>query len=325
MSPIILTLEQPDNEHNLDWFSQYSYEMHQQTFWFNPRTDLIYLGRNGKQALRSAECEGPVNHDDVLNAVLDPKAALVLSAFINCDDPQPEQGLFRMNLHLLYGSYLRPRDHVYMCVQDIFICLNEENRQRAYDDGLFNEEEPQRFIDIDDIETIQKYVSLLQHDIHHVGGFRGGWSLETLESLRLNNRWQRHREYAEISATCPQVNNRRMEVLAQERLLHGSRKHVGDAQLLMLQIADCILLDYGLGFRKGEEIMTLDGRLRADHPWVKKYDIKLPTFTPVCLFELLPRPGLVGEPKHTPRKKSPSRRGRLLHKIGRALPTCRQS
>ncbi|KAJ0108040.1 hypothetical protein J7T55_007158 [Diaporthe amygdali] len=66
-----------------------------------------------------------------------------------------------------------------------------------------------------------------------------------------------------------------------------SRENLSDAQLVMLQIADFLMWDKGLGYGKGEEIMELDGRLKKDHPLVQEHQFRLPEFTPVLVFETM--------------------------------------
>ncbi|KAI7783443.1 hypothetical protein LA080_011789 [Diaporthe eres] len=63
------------------------------------------------------------------------------------------------------------------------------------------------------------------------------------------------------------------------------KANLPDAQVFMLQIADFLMCDIGLGYGRGEETMELDGHLKQDHPLVQQLDLRLPDFNPVLLFE----------------------------------------
>ncbi|KAK2603053.1 hypothetical protein N8I77_009537 [Diaporthe amygdali] len=236
---------------------------------------------NRESIIRLSTVSGPFNYDDVFQAALDPATTFLLDANLLDAWVEPEDGFRSMQngLRSLYDRYLKTRDHIYICVGGSPILMyTKEGRRRAVREGLFSgDDEELRSVPVNDKALIKKYEAS-RHDCHrHI---RPSNRLNLSDNLWHDdtNRWHARRKVKwEQSWSGRWISNR----------LIPSRENLSDAQLVMLQIADFLMWDKGLGYGKGEEIMELDGHLKKDHPLVQEHQFRLPEFTPVLVFETM--------------------------------------
>lgn len=157
--------------------------------------------------------------------------------------------------------------------------LTDEGWQKAIHEGLFSGHyEETRLVPLNDEVLIRKYEALRHHCHQHIKPSRRP-NMDYFLWCGKTHAWQdtrlskfKHLDDAKYSRF---ISNR----------LVASRANLPDAQVFMLQIADFLMCDIGLGYGRGEEIMELDGHLKQDHPLVEQLDLRLPDFTPVLLFE----------------------------------------
>lgn len=254
----------------------YRDEMLRMTTWFNPASDFVYLG--SESILRMSDQVGPPNHDDVLQAALDPAIVLMLPAGLFQQDRmlEAEFEMMRFGLRSLYHRYLKPRDHVYICEGAMQFLLTDEGLQRAAQEGLFSgEDEDSRLVSASDNFLIKKYEALRVYNRQHTNIN----AIQTLRTWRDTlNRWHIRRSQAQ--------NFRQSKLRETLPTLHLP---VSGSQMLMIKLADFLMWDQGLGIGRGTEIMDLTGHLKKDHPLVQKYGFKLPNFTPVIVYQNLQR------------------------------------
>lgn len=235
--------------------------------WFNPTADHIYIDE--ASILRMSELVGPPNHDDVLQAALDPALVLMLSAGLFARS-EAEFEMRRSGLRCLYQRYLKPRDHVYICEGTIDFLLTDEGLQKAVQEGLFSgEDEEQQLVAASDKILCDQYEALRLYDHQHS-------NINTYQTLRTwkdsLNTWHTRRS---VSRHVRHINQ-------SSRTIYVS---ISRSQQLMLNLADFLMWDQGLGLGKGLEIMDSTGRLREDHPLVQEHGFKLPDFTSVFAYQ----------------------------------------
>ncbi|KAG6356114.1 hypothetical protein INS49_015499 [Diaporthe citri] len=250
----------------------YRDEMLRMITWFNPTTDQVFIGP--ESVLRMSEQVGPPNHDDVLQAALDPALVLMLSAglFEEHEKLEAEFEVLRSGLRALYDRYLKPRDHIYICEAGLNFLLTDEGLQKAIQEGLFSgEDEEQRLVSASDEVLIKKYEALKLFNHKHTN-INASQTLRTWRDTL--NTWHTRRSQA-----------RHVRLRAEGRAgSTSSRKSasirvpISDSQMLMIKIADFLMWDQGLGFFRGLEIMDLTGHLKKDHPLVREHGFKLPDF-----------------------------------------------
>lgn len=260
----------------------YRDEMFRLTTWFNSTVDYVVLG--SESVLRMSQQLGPPNHDDALQAALDPAVALMLPAYLlhQHETLETEFECLRFGLRTLYHRYLKTRDHIYICEDVTAFLFTEEGLQKAVQEGLFSgEDEDSRLVAASDIGLIKKYDALRHYNHQHT-------DINVIETLRIwwdtLNKWRTKRS---------QARNVRRE--GEDRVKSTSTGvpsvcfPVSGSQMLMIKMADFLMWDQGLGFGRGPEIMDLTGHLRKDHPLVQQYGFKLPDFTPVIAYQNIPR------------------------------------
>lgn len=253
------------------------------TSWFNAASDMIQFDADSIK--RFSMFFGPPNRDDVFQAALDPNINLIFSVefFDKWMSPDYVYLSLRNGLQALYHWYLKPRKHIYIGIGGLppFI-QTEDGHQKAIHEGLFSgDDEEIRLLPPNDEVLIKKYEALRHHCHEHtMPDFVHG-----LDDMLLSgkpNLWQNRKQtkYKRFSRWEDEVYYHWIE-----NRIHPPRENLGDAVLFMLQIADFLMWDQGLGIDKGEEIMDLNGHLKKDHPLVQKYQFSLPDFTPVFAFE----------------------------------------
>lgn len=261
----------------------YRDEMLRTITWFNPTTDQVFIGP--ESILRMSEQAGPPNHDDVLQAALDPALALVLSVGLFKENKrlEAEFEVMRFGLRSLYDRYFKTRDHIYICEHGMNFLLTDEGLQKAVQEGLFSgEDEEQRLVSASDEVLIKKYEALKLYNHQHTNIN----AYQTLRTWRDTlNAWHTKRSQA-----------RHIRLRAEGRAGSTSSRRSGsiqipisDSQMLMIKIADFLMWDQGLGFGRGLEIMDPNGHLKKDHPLVQEHGFKLPEFTPVFVYLNLKR------------------------------------
>lgn len=228
---------------------------------FNAKADFIYL--DPASIRRFSELPGPLNHDDVFQAALDPGVTLSICTglFEHCgEDPHDAFQSVQNGLRALYHRYLRTRRHIYIGVNAMppFV-LTEEGWQKAIREGLFSgQSEETRLVPANDENLIRKYEALRHHSHQHIQPSRK----DTFDEC----------------------------VWSDQRRVWNGIQNLSDAQVLMLQLADFLMWDRGLGYGRGGEIMEPDGHLKEYHPLVQQFDLKLPDFTPALAFAVLKPP-----------------------------------
>lgn len=261
----------------------YRDEMLRTITWFNPAADFVYLGP--ESILRMSEQAGPPNHDDVLQAALDPALVLMLCAglFEQSQNMEAKFEELRFGLRSLYHRYLKPRDHVYICEGVVSFLLTDEGLQKAVQEGLFSgENEESRLVAASDKVLIKKYEALGLYDRQHtninVYQTLRTWrdSLNTWHTRRSQARQVRREGGGRVGSTSTRTNP-------------FTQIDISRSQMLMIKIADFLMWDQGLGFGRWTEIMDLTGHLKKDHPLVQEHGFKLPDFTPVLICENIPR------------------------------------
>lgn len=261
----------------------YRDEMLRMITWFNPAADHIYIG--SESILRMSEQVGPPNHDDVLQAALDPALVLMLSADL-LEYHQRLEDEFegrRAGLRSLYHRYLKARDHIYICEGGIDFLLTDEGLRNAVQEGLFSgEDEEQRLVASNNKVLIEKYEALKLYDHQHTNANAiqtlrtWGASLRTRHIRKSQSQHIRREAKGHINSTS-------------SRTIPSVHTPITGSQMLMLKIADFLMWDQGLGFGRGLEIMDLSGHLKKDHPLVREHGFKLPDFTPVFSYLNLKR------------------------------------
>lgn len=224
---------------------------------FNAKKDMVYI--DPASIRRFSQIPGPLNHDDVFQAALDPEVTLSLCAgfFNQWGHPYDAFSLCQNGLRALYHRYLRPRKHIYIGVNGMPpYVLTEEGWQKAIHEGLFSGDSMEtRFISANDKDLIRKYEALRHYSFQHTQSSRKNHFEEWLWSGP------------------PQVWN--------------GIQNLSECQVLMLQLADFLMWDMGLGYGRGGEIMEPDGHLKENHPLVQNFDLRLPDFTPDLAFAVL--------------------------------------
>lgn len=260
----------------------YRDEMLRLTMWFNSTVDFVSLG--SESVLRMSQQSGPPNHDDALQAALDPAVALMLPAclFQQYEILETDFEFLRFGLRTLYHRYLKNRDHIYISEAVTQFLFTEEGLQKAVQEGLFSGvDEDSRLVAANDNVLIKKYDALGLYNHQHT-------DINAIQTLRIwrdtLNRWRTRRSQARdirregegrVGSTSTGVPSVRFPVSA--------------SQMLMINMADFLMWDQGLGFGRGSEIMDSTGHLRKDHPLVQEYGFKLPDFTPVIVYQNIPR------------------------------------
>lgn len=254
---------------------------------FNTDTDLILF--ESESILCFSNFPGPPNHNDVFQVALDPEMPLMLDGhlFDTWNTPVEAYGPLLDGARALYQYYLKNRKHIYVGVGGIMtFVLTEEGWQKAIREGLFSGHyEEARIIPVDNKILIEKYQDLRYYCLQHTERSRRR-SLDRSNILFNGkpNVWHNWRQenYTDWDSV-------RYSRWISSRLT-ASREHLSDAQLFMLQIADFLMWDQGLGHGKGEEIMDLDGHLKKYHPLVQEHGFKLPDFTAVVSFQAIKVP-----------------------------------
>lgn len=254
---------------------------------FNTDTDLIFF--ESESILCFSKFPGPLNHNDVFQVALDPEMPLMLDGhlFDTWNTPIEAYGPLLDGIRALYHYYLKSRKHIYIGVGGIMtFVLTEEGWQKAIREGLFSgHSEEARIILVDDKILIEKYQDLRYYCLQHTERSRRR-SLDRSNILFNGkpNIWHnlRRENYTDWDSV-------RYSRWISSRL-NASRENLSDAQLFMLQIADFLMWDQGLGHSKGEEIMDYDGHLKKYHPLVQEHGFKLPDFTAVVSFQAIKVP-----------------------------------
>lgn len=254
---------------------------------FNTDTDLIFF--ESESILCLSKFTGPPSHNDVFQVALNPEMPLMLDGhlFDTWDTPLEAYVTLLNGIRALYHYYLRNRKHIYIGVGGVMtFVLTEEGWQKAVREGLFSGHyEEARIIPVDDKVLIEKYQDLRYHCLQHTERSRRR-SLDRSNILFNGNpnvwhNWRQENYTDWDSVTYSRWISSR---------LSASRENLSDAQLLMLQIADFLMWDKGLGHGRGEEIMDLDGHLKKYHPLVQEHGFKLPEFTAVVSFQAIKVP-----------------------------------
>lgn len=137
--------------------------------------------------------------------------------------------------------------------------LTEEGWQKAFHEGLFSgHDQETRLVPANDENLIKKYEALRHYSHQHIKPSR-------------------------------KASFDKMVWSDQPKVWNGTQD-LSDAQVLMLQLADFLMWDMGLGYGRGGEIMEPDGHLKEYHPLVQQFDLKLPDFTPNLAFAVLKPP-----------------------------------
>lgn len=227
---------------------------------FSAKNDLVYV--DPASLRRFSQLPGPLNHDDVFQAALNPEVTLSLCSglFNQWNHPYDSFPLLQNGLQALYHRYLRTRKHIYIGVNGMPpYVLTEEGWQKAIHEGLFSgHSEETRLVDANDKDLIKKYEALRHYSLQHIKPSRK----ISFEQMLWSDQ--------------PQVWN--------------GIQNLSKAQVLMLQLADFLMWDMGLGYGRGGEIMGPDGHLKENHPLVQQFDLRLPDFTPNLAFKVLEPP-----------------------------------
>lgn len=257
----------------------YSDEMVPVVTWFNPKNDFIKLDLASIR--RSSQILGPPNHNDVFQAAFDPEITLAIwpNLFDGWNHPEHAFVYLRNGLQTLVYGYLRPRKHFYFGIggMPVFI-LTEEGRQKAFHGGLFSGSGGEtRIVPATDEVLIRKYEALRHHNHQHIKPSRRYNFDQKVWSGKLDSWHDRHNikfKNWDDAKYSQWISNR----------LFPSRENIPEVQFFMLQLADFVMWDMGLGYGRGEEIMELDGHLKENHPLVQQLGLSLPECTPVLVF-----------------------------------------
>lgn len=265
----------------------YGEEMVPMIIPFNKKRDCIVITSTCIRCF--LQLPGPPNHDDLFQVALDPEVTLLLhsSLFHDWLHPADAFATMRNGIQALYHRYLRPRKHLFIVVNAMPpYVLTEEGWQKAIHEGLFSgHREEVRHIPVADEALIRKYEALLHHCHQHINP---SWRFRVnMDEMLWSGR--PHTWHGRQLAQFKNLNDASYSQWILSRLF-SSRDKVSIAVVFMLQIADFIMWDMGLGYGRGEEIMDLDGHLKKNHPLVQQYDLRLPDFTPVVTFEALKPP-----------------------------------
>lgn len=255
------------------------------TSWFNAASDMVIFDEDSIK--RFSDNPGPPNRDDVFQAALDPRINLIFSVefFNKWLTPGDAFHSLRKGLQALYHWYLKPRKNIYLAVGGLpTFVLTEDGHHKATHEGLFSGNDSEmRLVAPDDEVLIKKYEAL-RHDCHEHTKPEFDCGYDHLLWSGKPNLWQNRRQTKYIrwgkwedDVYYDWIKNR----------IHPPRENLRDGELFMLQIADFLMWDLGLGPDKGDEIMDLDGHLKKDHPLVQEHQLSLPDFTPVFVYERL--------------------------------------
>lgn len=235
--------------------------------------------------LRAAKVYGPANRDDVLNEAVDPEPPIMVDIDLvyQCDTREAEYAV----ANLMYHQYLKTRRHVYVHAHSFELVLNDTAWQQALEWNLFREYEGQSLlVALDDVETLKKCFTLrwlCNIDPQAPAASRAMQLLveDDLKALRQRYRVARiMRSYVTQSMKWPSAWRN------QERV------GLTDLQVFKLRLADFLMEIHGIveaNSGMGEEIMELDGRFREGHPLVEEFQLRLPEFHPVVVFEAVAR------------------------------------
>lgn len=189
--------------------------------------------------------------------------------------------------NLVYNWYLKTRRHVYVHVHSFDLVLNDVAWQQALEWDLFREYEAQSLlVALDDVETLKKCYTLrwLCSVDQRATVAPGAMQLlveEDLKALRRRYKVSRIlRSYVTQSMRWP------------TSWLRLDREDLTDLQVFTLRLADFLVEIHGIfeaDSSMGEEIMGLDGRLRRGHPLVEGFQLRLPEFRPVVVFNVVAR------------------------------------
>lgn len=246
---------------------------HRRAFWYNRETDLFWL--HHRSLKRVISLAGPFRGDDPLTAALDPRKAIMVDANMLDCYLDPREGAAMLNL--VYWNYLRPRMHVYIRVWYMFLTLTAQGRKIAYERKLFaGYEAESRLVDVNDKKTLVRYLELLEYSSHRRRHERTESVIVIIIIFMvavMNNVWRFRRAQNTLAwSVATRLPNFRVELT--------------DAQLFQVHIADFALECHGAGPRQGGRILQRDGSLKHGHPFVKEFQIRLPLYTPVCVFEV---------------------------------------
>jgi hypothetical protein len=106
---------------------------------FNANTYVVVLCENS--FYRFSQLPGPPNHNDVLQAALDPELPVLLCGefFEEWDAPSDAYDVMLSGLQALYHRYPKTRTRIYIGVGGLLtFVLTEEGWEKAIREGLFS-------------------------------------------------------------------------------------------------------------------------------------------------------------------------------------------
>lgn len=228
----------------------------------------------------------PPNERDVLNAALDPRADLMvdISLLYACISRKNQHEF----LNFLYRRYLRTRSDVYHRVDSRTLELDDRGWAMAVVWNIFREHEGHEgqslLVPLDDLDTLCRCLTL-----RHLRTTRGQGNVVDELCLLVES------DLRDLQRKCE--GDRLMRIFKvgprtwpPGRVWRRASRQVQPAlQNFILQVADFLMETHGIaeaGSGRGEEILGPDGRLREGHPFVEHFQLRLPRFRPVCVFEV---------------------------------------
>lgn len=216
---------------------------------------------------------------------MDPETAIMvdIDLLYQCETHAAEYAV----ANLAYNWYLKTRRHVYVHVHSFDLVLNEVAWRQALEWDLFREYEAQSLlVALADVETLKKCYTLrwLCSVDQQALAASGAMQLLVEEDLKaLRRRYKLTRI----------IRSRATHFLRwPTSWLCRDREDLTELQAFKLCLAEFLVEIYGI-FKAdgsmGEDIMGLDGRLRAGHPLVEGFELRLPEFRPVVVFNVAAR------------------------------------
>ncbi|ROV90218.1 hypothetical protein VMCG_10253 [Cytospora schulzeri] len=252
--------------------------------YYNPGTDILWLC--SATLLRAVQVYGPMNRDEVLIEAMEPEAAVMIDMdlIFQCDTYETEYAV----LNLLYHWYLKSHSHVHLNMHTFELDLGDEAWQQALEWDLFREYEGQsRLVALDDIDTLRKCLALRWASTMDLHAPAAPLAIRLLveDDLRALGR-----KY--VTLRVMRIHTLMWSLRWPQTWRASDRLGLSDVQVFRLRLADVLMEVYGgagPNSGRGEVIMGLDGRLREGHPVVEGFDISLPEFKPVVVFEVAAR------------------------------------
>lgn len=245
--------------------------------WYNRNTDLIYLDGHlhNCTAMRMAPLDGSDGNEMARLAVEDTDADLLVAASIGYKfgsvvgaglyllvGDWPGESMERV----LYERFLKNRAHCFMELWRVDIPLTVPAREEAIRAGLMSQDGEQPLpavIHPDDTRALEKYTRLMD--------------LSPNTRITTNS------------------SGRKTTTGIHELVQRGGFKVGTEAQEGMLDFLHCLVYQFGeaatwnVGFDEGDipGIADADGNLVEDNQIVKDFELTLPRWTPVIVFQLL--------------------------------------